>query len=173
MGEPTYAPGLIGLRDIVLPESVSYAPATPAWGVVALVLFALLAWWGGRRVRAWRAEAYRRDALGELALLELGLGDPATRPDALAALAPLVKRTALSFTPRERIAGLYGDAWLRFLDEIGPSPSFVDGPGRVLEDIAFWPPERRGAISDDDARALFSAVDAWVRDHRRPAEVEA
>lgn len=170
MGEPTYAPGLIGLRDIVLPEPIAYTPATPAWLFLALLLLFVLMWCGWRRLRAWQADAYRRDALEELAILERALADDEVRPDALAALAPLVKRTALSFESRDRVAGLYGDAWLRFLDEVGPAPQFLDGPGRFLEQIAFWPPSRRAAISEEEARALFGAVDAWVRAHRRPED---
>ncbi len=161
-------PGLIGLHDIVLAEPVSYAPATVGWLIVAVLLVVLLAglvWWG---VQGWRAEAYRRRALEELARLDPWLDDPEKRDAVLARLSPLVKRTALAFAPRERVASLSGDAWLRYLDEIGPRPAFVDGPGRRLEDIAFGSPEAVAKLPDGEARALFDAVRSWVGGHQRP-----
>lgn len=169
MAPPMTEPGLLGLRDIVLPEPVSYVPATTAWGFVAIALLAFAGWLLWRRYVRWVADGYRRRALAELTRIEAGLTDPSTRPAALAALAPLVKRTALSVAPRERVAALTGEAWLRFLDDIGPTRAFVDGPGRSLEDLAFRAPQARVALAEDDVRALFSAVEEWIRGHRSPA----
>lgn len=169
VAQSTMEPGLIGLRDIALMEPVSYLPATPAWGVVAVVVVVALGWLAWRRLVAWRADAYRRAALTELASLEARLVEPSGRGDAIAGLSPLVKRTAMSFLPRERVAALSGDEWLRFLDEVGPTPAFVDGPGRMLEALTFCRPERREALGEDETRQLFDAVRVWVRDHERPA----
>lgn len=156
----------MGLHDIVLPEPVSWMPATMGWAGVALVLLALAAWGAWRAVQRWRADAYRREALAELAALRARWDEPAEREGAVAALAPLLKRTALSMAPRERVAWLSGEEWRRFLDEQGPEPLFLAGPGRHLEEAAYGVPGSAQS-SDEDELALFGAVEAWVRGHRR------
>ena len=162
-------PTSMGLHDIVLPEPVSWMPATIGWVGVALVLMAVAAWGAWRALQRWRADAYRREALEELAVLRVRYEEPAERPAALAALAPLLKRTALSMAPRERVASLSGEEWRRFLDEQGPEPLFVAGPGRRLEEAAYGA-HASVAARDEDGRALFGAVESWVRGHRRVEE---
>lgn len=173
MATPTLPPELAGLHDIVLPAPVSYVPATVGWAAGALLIGAVAVWIGVWRFRKWRANAYRRHALAEFARLEALLERPETRGRALAAFAPLVKRTALAFLPRDEVASLSGEPWLRVLDETGPAAAFVDGPGRILEEVAFRDAAHREAIPTDEGRALCGAVGAWLRDHRPPAEETA
>jgi hypothetical protein len=66
------------------------------------VLVAFRAW------RKWRANAYRRAALRELAAGE-----------SVAAMAEILKRTALVAYPRTDVASLSGPAWLAWLAETG------------------------------------------------------
>ncbi len=160
---------LPGLRDIVVPAPVSYVPATCAWGIVGALLVAGACVLVVRAVRRWRADAYRRRALAELAALRRAFDDERLRHDALGQLAPLVKRTALSFAPREHVAALSGEEWLAFLDATAPGAHFSSGPARLLESVAFEPPERTRRLRDADARALFDAVERWTRTHRRSA----
>ncbi len=175
MAKAVFEPGLIGLRDIVLVEPVSYLPATLGWAVLGALVAVATAGLIRDRWRRWRADAYRRRALDELAALEVQLRDPLRRAGALVGLAPLVKRTVLAFAPRERVAALSGEDWLRFLDDLGGRKSFVDGPGRRLEEAAFCSPERLDQFPDEETVALFGAVESWVREHRRslPASAEA
>lgn len=168
MATPALPPELAGLHDIVLPEPISYVPATIGWVVVATIVGVAVVWLGARRVQRWRADAYRRRALEEFARLEALLDRPETRGQALASFAPLVKRTALAFLPREEVASLSGESWLRVLDETGEGAAFLEGPGRILEDVAFRGDAHREAVPADEARALGGAVGAWLRDHRRP-----
>ena len=103
---PEEAKALEGLLEIGLPPPVSYAPETAGWWILlaALLLAALLLAWRWRR--SWTANRYRREALAELAALEAGPGGAALLPE-------LVKRTALAAAPREKVAALSGEKWLR------------------------------------------------------------
>lgn len=160
---------LPGLRDIVLPGPVSYVPATYAWGIVGIVLVAGACVLVARAVRRWRADAYRRRALVELTALRRAFDEEGLRHDALAGLASLLKRTSLSFCPRERVAALSGEEWLAFLEASAPGVRFSSGPARLLESAAYEPPERTSRVPEADVRAVFDAVESWTRAHRRSA----
>lgn len=130
------------------PAPVSMVPATAGWTVLA-VLLALavlwLLWWG---VRRWRANAYRRAALAELAAAG---DDPA-------AITAILRRTALAAWPRTRVASLHGEEWLRFLDATARGGGFVDGPGAVLAEAPYR--------STGPAPGLGDLAGSWVRRHR-------
>jgi hypothetical protein len=143
------------LRDIAEPSPVSMLPATWAWAVLAALLLALAAAGAAAWLRHRRANAYRRAALAELDALAPALegGDPG----ALAALARLLRRTALAAFPRAEVATLTGDAWIGFLDRTGGSfaahaEALTSGP------FAPAPPAL-------DAPELVGAARAWIARH--------
>jgi Ca-activated chloride channel family protein len=145
--------GLIDLIDLLdpapEPAPVSLMPATPAWIVLGAVLALACILLLRRYRRHARAEAYRRDALRAL---DAAGEDPA-------AIAVVLRRAALSAYPRRDVAGLHGEAWLRFLDEAYGGTGFASGPGRVISTAPY-----RSVSADPGLAAL--ARD-WVRRHRR------
>ena len=83
MSEPVHAiagDALAGLQELPLPPPVSYVPQTIGWVIVAAVLgviAALIVW---RVVRHRRLNAYRREALAELELIERAALEDAPHP---------------------------------------------------------------------------------------------
>lgn len=151
-GDPS---DLSNLRDIVLPPPVSYWPPAPGWWVLAVLLAALLALLLVRQLIRHRHDAYRREALRELAALPAPLDASGAQ-----ALSAILKRTALVAFPRSDVAGLTGAAWLRFLDTTGRMQAFERGPAAPLPQIAL------GASVDADERAIRTAAHDWIRRHR-------
>ena len=140
------------LEPVPEPAAVPLWPQTVAWLWIGLLLLSVVLWLGRRWQRHRHANAYRRAALGAIAAAG---DDPA-------ALAAILRRTALVAFPRREVAGLYGDAWLAFLDRAYGGAEFTRGPGRVLA-TAPWAP-------GTDAAGLAPLVATWVRRHRRPEE---
>lgn len=146
------------LRDIHLPEAVSWWP--PAWGwwllVLAVVLAAGLAWWLLRRWPARRRTAsLRRQALRELDAVEADYrasGDPRA---AVAALSMLLRRLALSVAPREQVAGLAGEPWLDWLRSRCDDPTFRE-LAAVLAESPYHPDP------EVDVPALLAGCRAFV-----------
>ena len=138
------------LEPVPEPEPVSLTPQTEAWawlGAAMVVILCLIA----SRLRARRAaEAYRRQALREIA---------AEGVDA-AELARIVRRAALAAFPREQVASLHGEKWLAFLDETIGGRVFRDGAGRALATAPY-----RGDEADPE---LARVAEDWIRRHRRP-----
>jgi|GEM_PF-280065 len=85
-------PSIDQLQEMPLPPPPAYLPQTWGWAVLlALLLLGALAW-GARRYWRWRRDAYRREALAQLARLQAS----DERIHALRALPELLKRVALS-----------------------------------------------------------------------------
>jgi len=149
---------VLQLRDIHLPDAPAFWPPAPGWWLVAAVLLALLAWLTIVALRRYRIRRQRQRVLSALASLEHKLASERT-PDALARLSVLLRRLALMRFPRQRVAALTGNAWLRFLDESGGNGRFADGPGRVLA----AGPYQRSLPSGLDATGLVALVREWVK----------
>jgi len=98
------AASLDRLHDLALPPQVSWWPLAPGWYVVIALILVFLTLTIFRAVRRWQANAYRRAALHELKSLETP-----------AAIAELLRRTALAVSPRSSVAEKSGSAWLDWL----------------------------------------------------------
>jgi hypothetical protein len=81
------------------------------------------------------------------------------------ALPEPVKRTALQMGPRDEIASLTGDAWLRFLDGSYGGTGFTEGAGRLLPVLAYGLPSDISVISAEQAEELTALVRRWIRRH--------
>ncbi len=161
------------LRDIVAPPCVPWWPPAPAWyWVLGFLLLAALAL-ALRALIHWQRNHYRREALAELARQEAAFAIPAHRAAAVAALAALLKRAALSAWPRKEVAALHGAAWLAFLDHTGGSTNdrFRSHAGASLEGVAYDP--RKALLIDEPTlRELSTLVRQWLRRHRADNTIE-
>jgi hypothetical protein len=124
------------LRDIHLPEPVSWWPPAIGWWLLALLVPVLITG------LVWLIRRRRRVTPIMLALRELDFlqGDAGLSPDAkLRRLSILLRQTALTLYPRQSVAGLTGEDWLRWLDETLGEPRFSQGPGRLLVEAPYRP----------------------------------
>ncbi len=131
------------------PPPVSMMPQTWGWAVLALILLATCIFVAIHMRRRYRANAYRRYAIKEL---------EATRDDP-AAIAAILRRTALAAYPRRDVAGLTGDDWLRFLDARVAGKDFLEGPGRLVAAAPY-----RATQSEP---ALSAVAKDWIVRHQR------
>ena len=144
------------MHDIVVPAPVSLAPQTVAWWVLLAwaVAVGLLA--GGRLLRRWQANAYRREALR---LLEAIADDASMLPAARAGqIATLLKRTAVTAFPRHQVASLYGEAWAEFL------VSSCGGDAVVAANAARFARAAYDLDTRDDE--LLATARQWIQVHR-------
>ena len=137
------------LHDIVVPEPVSWWPLAPAWWFVIAVVVLALGLIIFRQVRNYRAYAYRRAALRELAATE-----------APAAIATILRRTALAISSRQDVAALQGAQWLDWLAERAGSPV----PDEVRQELstALYQESESAAAS----AALRAFAEKWIRNHQ-------
>ncbi|MES5047036.1 DUF4381 domain-containing protein [Rhizobium nepotum] len=160
--DPMTEAALRTMRDIAMPPQVSWIPQTWGWSVLAGALLIMLAVIGTRWILRYRANAYRREAVALVNVIEERLRDPAARREGLRDIAEILKRTALAAWPRSEVASLSGNAWIRFLEE-------HDDDGRMLQRLVddF---EYRGAGLDADLPSdvcseLVVAARNWIERH--------
>jgi len=147
------------LRDIHLPDPVSWWPLAPGWwGLLALILLLGGLLFLGRYL--YRRKARLRAARKALALLQTQ--HQAHQDDHRLAieLSVLLRRISLSHYPRVNVASLTGNTWLCFLDKglekTELQGGFSTGAGQILANAPYQPE----AIID--TTALFELCTAWI-----------
>ena len=155
----TPAPENLPLRDIHLPDPVSWWPPAPGWwGLVMFCLLLILMVWALMRAR-------RRGRLKKQSLIELQQFIEKFQSDGdvqqlTAQLSVLLRRLALSLYPRRQVAALTGTEWLRFLDMSltpdGNDKALSEGVGRVLIEAPYNP------NSQVDGIALINLIQRWI-----------
>ena len=144
------------LRDIHLPDPVSWWPPAPGWWMLLMLLLAIVLLSGFLHHR------YRRNALqraARQALHRIG-EDYRQSGDArvlVQQLSILLRRVSLSRYPRQQVAGLTGSAWLGLLDRTLPGDEFQHGAGRVLIEAPY------SLDSRVDGPALLQLCERWLR----------
>jgi len=158
---------LAALRDIHMPEPVSWWPPAPGWwlllALLLLCVVALFLWLKKRRQRQVKPQRYSRRDIVKAALAELdrldGLAAAGADSGALAMeLSALLRRTAIALHADDdaRIAGLSGDDWLHWLDAQWDEHGFSEGCGRAVLDAPY---QRHGQV---DMASLLQLVRRWT-----------
>lgn len=140
---------LENLHDFYQPPPPSWRPQTIGWYLLFAMIGLVLLWTVVHFARKWLANRYRREALRELALLP---------PQQFSAL---LKRTALTAWPREKVASLSGESWLQFLNESAHGELFHNAPANRIEALALRPEN----LSHEDEQALRQTAATWIRRH--------
>ncbi|CAM2154393.1 DUF4381 domain-containing protein [Pararobbsia alpina] len=158
------------LEELTLPEPPSYAPQTAGWIVVACIICLCAGFLAWRLLRRYRAQRYRRSALLELQRIERRLDDASTRVSALGDVALLLKRTAMSIVPRDRVAALSDERWIAFLRQTRGRFDARSAP--LLSLASYAPPDVIAAVPPERVALLVTHARDWIRHHRAPERVE-
>ncbi len=147
------------LKDIHLPEAISWWPLAPGWwGLLALALLLVGFLFLGRTL--YRRGQLRREARKALLDIQNRYKTHKNDQQLAADLSALLRRIAISQRPRAAVASLTDDAWLHFLDRGVAHSRFKDafstGAGRVLIDA----PYRQTA--NIDSGALLEICTTWI-----------
>lgn len=138
------------LHDLVLPPAVPWWPPAPGWYALMALVLVTAAWMTFRAWKRWQSNAYRREATRELAAL-----------GSAAAIAELLRRTALAIAPRSVIAEKTGAAWLDWLAAQCPEPM----PDTVRTQLTTGVYGRPAA--SEELSALRDYAARWITRHRR------
>lgn len=156
---------LAQLRDIHLPEAISWWPPAPGWLLLAALVLALLLFAVGKWLKTWRDNNYRRQAQSEL---DSAWKQFKTNHDAQAYLKLcniVLRRAALhrDSVNRRAIAPLAGQEWFDYLDSCCSKPVFAGHVDPDMADAHYRPVDDQQA--QEQTRALHRAALKWVKAH--------
>ena len=150
------------LRDVHLPDPISWWPPAFGWWMIlgALFVFVSLGLWA----RAYRQRTRpRRLALAQLQEVKQQFAAYSDEQQTMTLLSDLLRRVAIAVFPRSHVAGLSGQSWLQFLDQTGRTTQFSDGPGKSL---LSGPYQSHGPASVAD---LIPLIERWIQQVDMPA----
>ena len=150
------------LRDVHLPDPISWWPPAFGWWMLLLLVFiavGLVIW-----VRAYRLRTQpRRLALAQLQEVKQQFATHSDEQQTITRLSDLLRRVAIAVFPRSHVAGLSGKSWLQFLDRTGHTTQFSDGPGQILLSGPYQP---HGTTAAAD---LIPVIERWIQQIEMPS----
>ncbi|WP_161957559.1 DUF4381 domain-containing protein [Mariprofundus sp. EBB-1] len=167
---------LAQLRDIHLPDAISWWPLAPGWwmlfALILIIIAALFYYLRWRDIQKNKPIIFSTQQVMQAALLELtniekvhaeteALSDGQAR-QIVADISQLLRRCAVQLTQIDNnpnsVAGLTGDAWLSWLDERWDRHDFMQGVGRILIDA----PYQNGFSQNDTLIELLTLCRDWL-----------
>jgi hypothetical protein len=149
----------LALRDIHLPEPISWWPPAPGWWILLFLgLLLCLAVWLFYKRR--QKKKHQRISLQSLTQIRSDFDRHLNKVTLLRELSVLMRRSCITFYPRELSAGLTGEQWLGFLDATSGNNEFSNGVGKILASAPYLPEQ---AQIDIDSQALLELCESWLR----------
>ena len=144
------------LRDIHLPDPVSWWPPAPGWWVLVLLCLILTGWLYHRYRRSQARRILRHSMEHEWRTLQDRF-DQHRDPQLLVQdLSVFLRRVAMSVTERNAVAGQTGSEWLLQLDELAGTRLFDSATGRQLLTAPYQP------ATEIDAGELLAISRQWL-----------
>ena len=155
----SHADALAQLKDIHMPDPIGWWPLAPGWYVLAIVLLAMLLGFLYLVGYFYHHTRAKRQALRVLERYEKEHLRQDNSQLTAARLSELLKRVALVYYPRTRVASLQGQAWIEFLNETSRDCDF-NSVRELLIDAPYQP------TKSCDLVPLFNIVKVWIKQRR-------
>jgi uncharacterized protein DUF4381 len=161
---PGTDPTTLPLRDIHLPDPISWWPFAPGWWVLLLLIIvtgSLIVFFIRRR-RHYRTSAVYL-ARQELDSIKNEFVLNQDKSILVKKLSELIRRLSISIFKRGEAASLTGQDWLGFLDQCVENNLFSNGIGRVLIEAPYQDKP------DYDSTELITLISTWIESvsHRK------
>lgn len=155
-------PELAQLRDLHLPNTISWWP--PAWGwyalflLVSALLLGLFLWLR----KKWLYNQPKREALKNLAQYKRVYDEKKDTQIACMQISELLKRVALVYFSRTEVASLQADAWIAFLNNTAKKVDF-----QLVKQELIEMPYHQHAMSSQ-IELLFKLAETWIKNRKVP-----
>jgi len=147
------------LRDIHLPDAVSLWPPAIGWWILVIVIAALaFGLYKFYKIKKHKQKtAYRKMALDELKIIKQSFSQQDSSIECLRAISHLLRRIALSYLPREKVASLTGTQWVSQLNHLAQQAGFTSTHTELL---IHGPYQQQ---FDYDQNELFESCENWIK----------
>ena len=110
------------LGNILEPDPLTFTFETIGWKILAVLLFMVATAVLYRRLKLYRKNEYRREAIKKLQIIE---AENISSQRKINHLNITLKQVAIIAFGREQVAALYGDDWFSFLDSKHKNTDFA------------------------------------------------
>ena len=149
------------LKDIHLPDPVSWWPPAPGWWGLFLLLILSIVFitWLHRR---YHANRWRKHALLECEQIKKLLIDGSTQPpiqqQAAQHISALLRRAAITRFPRSEVASLSGQEWINFLNQaVDHKIELASETAQTLNHAPY------NQHSENNISQLLDFVERWIK----------
>jgi len=153
-------PGMqeLPLRDIHLPDAVSWWPPAIGWWLlpIIIILIALAIYKFIQAKKEKQKTAYRKMALQELKTIKHTFQNKDANAECLRAISKLLRRIALSYGSREDTASLTGNQWIERLNQLSQQPVFNEAHTNLL---SIGPYQQQPEFDQSD---FLSVCESWI-----------
>ncbi len=146
----------LDLKDIHLPDAINWWPPAIGWWLLAILIPLLcffLFWLYKRLTRKTAIKTAKK------LILQIKQNTQTDDKQKLTELSQLIRRVAISLSPRAETASLTGQAWLDYLDKSVTGTPFSQGAGKVLV-IAQY---QKSSTTDIDISSLIAVCEDWLK----------
>jgi len=152
----------LNLRDIHLPDPISWWPIAPGWWmIIASVILVIAVVFIAKNI--YLKKQLNRDIKAELETIKQQYRLTKNKSSLAQSLSLLLRRASISYYPKTDIAGLIGNEWLAYLDNTSNRSSanknFQSETGKILLSAPYLP---ENANLDFDAKKLIHLCEAWL-----------
>jgi hypothetical protein len=154
---------LAQLRDIHLPDPISWWPLAPGWWLLAIIGIAGSVIAGRLLVKRYKNRSYRRQALAQLKRL-----DHSDCQQRLIAVFELLRQVALSAYPQGNFASLAPNEFVHFLQSSSGKPLFND----LADNWQWLLYAQQPQIEDQLVEQVIANAKLWVINHPRADRLE-
>ena len=144
------------LRDIHLPDAVSWWPPAPGWWLLLIILVTLMII-SPHVLKKLRDKPLNKLALQELDQIEAAYATHRNKQRLVQEISILLRRTCMSYEPRQQVASLTGEAWIERLHSLSNAPIFS---GQLRGHLLTAPYNRD---TDIDAQQLLQSSRQWLQ----------
>ncbi len=168
MNEPVLNTQTLNLRDIHLPEPISWWPVAPGWWMlIATILLIIAVVFISRKI--YISKQLKRDIKEELENIKQQFQQAQNKSQLAKSLSILLRRASISYYPKADIAGLTGEHWLSYLDDsntrLSANNRFQSDIGKVLLSAPYLPehsPSDNNRL-DFDTQELIRLCESWLQ----------
>lgn len=144
------------LRDIHLPEQISWWPPALGWWLLPILLL-LVIYLSFKAIKFFNRKTAFKSA--KKILLQVKHDNELNDYDKLCQLSIWLRRVAVSIAPRSEVAGLTGLKWLEYLDHNMTGKPFSEGVGRIFTEA----PYQDNKKIQVDLSELFDLCETWLK----------
>lgn len=149
-------PQQLDLKDIHLPDAIGWWPPALGWWLLAILipLSGFFIFWLYKKITQKTALKTAKKMLANIKQ-DTALNDF----NKLLKLSELLRRVAISVSPRAETASLTGENWLKYLDSTLSGSRFTSGPGQCLAEAQY----QKKTMTKVDIHLLISLCEDWLK----------